>query len=50
MRCEYCNKEVSKGYMHNLETLNLIFYICDDCSIIIEDKIEEIIKQGKNKK
>ena len=48
MKCEYCNKEVEKGYMEDLETLNLRFYLCEDCMLIIEDKIEEMIKVGKD--
>lgn len=46
MKCEYCNKEVEKGYMDIIETANYKFYICDNCMIIIEDKLENIIRKG----
>ena len=48
MKCEYCNKEVEKGYMDTIETANYRFYICDDCMIEIENKLKDIIN-GKNK-
>lgn len=47
MKCEFCEKEVKKGYMENLETLNLIFYLCGDCMLKIEDMVEEFIKETK---
>jgi len=51
MKCEYCNKEVEKGYMDTIETANYRFYICDDCMIEIENKLKDIIeKQFKREK
>ena len=47
MKCEYCNKEVEKGYMDCLETANYKFYICDDCMILIEDKLRDLIQTGE---
>lgn len=48
MNCEYCNKAVEKGYMNLIETANYKFYICDDCMCIVEDKLMDIIKKGKD--
>ena len=41
MNCEYCNKDISKGYVETIETLNLKFFVCVDCMYILEDKLEK---------
>jgi len=46
MKCENCNQEVEKGNMDIIETANYKFYICDDCMIIIEEQLKEIIKDS----
>jgi len=47
MKCENCNKEVEKGYMETIETVNYIFYICEECLLDIEEKLLVFIQDNK---
>ena len=45
MNCEYCEREVEKGSIEIIETMNLKFFVCGECMLFIEDKFEEIINK-----
>ena len=51
MNCEKCNKNIEKGYVEVIETTNLIYYVCMECALEIEDYLQDLFnKRGEQEK